>query len=159
MFGVHLLFALVAALIFTAILLAIGRGGYEGGGWATAVILFGILVLTSWAGGIWLHPVGPTVWGAAWMPFLVVGFVVALLLAAVSAHHRRRTALSAAEAAEAGEVVGTTATAFLWIFAVCLIAAITLHYAYLDEQRLAGERRGDEAAPRNTMRQADQPVR
>ncbi|HWB14344.1 MAG TPA: hypothetical protein VG826_34280 [Pirellulales bacterium] len=160
MLGVHLLFALVVALVFTAILAAIGRGGYERGNWLTAVILFGILFLASWAGGIWLHPVGPTVWGAAWMPFVAVGFMVALLVAAVSAHHRRRTPRDAQEALEAEEVVGTTVTAFLWIFAVCLVAAITLHYAYLDERHLAGERRGHDAAPPSMAhRTADQPLR
>lgn len=152
----HLFFAILVAVVFTAILLAIGCGGYERGGWATALILFGILLLTSWAGGIWLHPVGPTVWGAAWMPFFVVGFVVALLVAAVAPSRHPRTRLAAEEAAEAKEVVGTTISAFLAILAVCLIAAITLHYAYVDEQRLAGERRGE---ANTAQRDVGQPVR
>ena len=156
MFGVHLLFALIVALVFTAILVAIGRGGYERANWATLVILFGILFLTAWAGGIWLHPVGPTIWGAAWMPFVAVGFVVALLVAAISPNRRPRTVVQAEESAEAKEVVNTTVTAFLWIFAVCLVAAITLHYAYLDEQRLAGERRGE---ANTAQRDTAQPVR
>lgn len=152
MFGVHLFFALVVAAVFAAILVAIGRGGYERANWATLVILFGILFLTTWAGGIWLHPVGPTIWGAAWMPFVAVGFVVALLVAAVSPRHQPRSLVKAEEKAEAEEVVSTTVSAFVWIFAVCLIAAITLHYAYLDEQRLAGERRGEaNTAQRNTV--------
>ena len=140
----HLFFALIVALVFTIILVAIGRGNaYERGSWATALVLFGVLFLTSWAGGIWLHPVGPQIFGAAWMPFLLMGFVIALLIAAMSPGHRPRNRVAAEEAAEAEEVVGTTVTAYLAIFAVCLIAAITLHYAYLDEQRLAGERRGE----------------
>jgi hypothetical protein len=159
MFSIHVFFALVVALVFTGILLAIRRGGYERGNWLTAVILFGILFLTSWAGGIWLHPLGPTVWGAAWMPFVAVGFLVALLVAAVSDKARRRAPVDAQQAAEAEEVVGTTVTAFLWIFAVCLIAAITLHYAYRDE-RLAHKARGDDAAQRSTVhRSTNQPIR
>jgi hypothetical protein len=156
MFSVHLLFALAVALVFTAVLVAIGRGGYERANWATLVILFGILFLTTWAGGVWLHPVGPAIWGTAWMPFVAVGFVVALLVAAISPRRRPQTAVQAEEAAEAREVVGTTVTAFLWIFAVCLVAAITLHYAYLDEQRLAGERRGE---ANTAQRTPVQPVR
>jgi hypothetical protein len=156
MFAVHLFFALLVAMVFTAILLAIGRGGYERAGWATAIILFSVLFLTSWAGGVWLHPVGPTIWGAAWMPFLAVGFVIALLVAAISPGHRPRTRLQAEEMADAKEVVNTSVTAFLWIFAVCLIAAITLHYAYVDETRLAGERRG---AAQTVQRDSGLPVR
>lgn len=156
MFAVHLFFAFLVALVFTAILLAIGRGGYERGGWTTALILFGVLFLTTWAGGIWLHPVGPTIWGAAWMPFLAVGFVIALLVAAIAPSGRPHSRLQAEEMAQAKEVVNTSVTAFLCIFAVCLIAAITLHYAYLDEERLAGERRG---SAQTVQRQSDLPVR
>ena len=132
MFTVHLAFAVVVAIVFTAILLAIGRGNaYERGGWATGLVMFGILFLTSWAGGLWLNPVGPRMFGAEWMPFLLMGFVVALLIAAMSPGRRPQSRVQAQEAAAAEEVVGTTVTAFFWILAICLIAAITLHYAYL----------------------------
>lgn len=133
MIWVHLLFAVIVAVAFTAILLAIGNGNaYERGGWGAALVLFGILLLTSWAGGVWLNPVGPQLLGAEWMPFVLMGFVVALLIAAMSPLHRPRNRVEAREADAADEVVSTTVTAFFWIFAVCLIAAITLHYAYID---------------------------
>ncbi|HVX15409.1 MAG TPA: hypothetical protein VHC22_29740 [Pirellulales bacterium] len=142
MVWIHVLFAVAVAIAFTAILFAIGRGNaYERGGWATALVLFGILFLTSWAGGIWLSPIGPQLFGAAWLPFLLMGFVVALLIAAMLPVRQPRTRIEAQESAAAEEVVGTTVTAFLWIFAVCLIAAITVHYAYRDQQR-AGEMAG-----------------
>ncbi len=143
MIMVHLGLAITVAIVFTAILVAIGRGGaYERANWSTALLLFLVLFLTTWAGGIWLSPVGPQLFGAAWLPFLFMGFVAALLIAAMSPGRRPRSQTEVQERAEAQEVVGTTVTAFVWIFAVCLIAAITLHYAYWDEQRLAGERRG-----------------
>ena len=132
MIWIHLLFAIAVAVAFTLILLAIGRGNaYEGSGWGTALVLFAILFLTSWAGGVWLSPVGPQLFGAQWMPFVLMGFVVALLVAAMTPH-RPRSRVAAEEAAAADEVVSTTVTAFFWIFAVALLAAITLHYAYID---------------------------
>ena len=132
MIWIHLLFAVAVAVCFTAILLAVGRGNaYEEGGWGAALILFAILFLTSWAGGIWLSPVGPQLFGAQWMPFVLMGFVVALLVAAMTPR-RPRNRVATVEAAAADEVVTTTVTAFFWIFAVALIAAITLHYAYID---------------------------
>lgn len=137
MIWVHLLFAVAVAIAFTAILFAVGRGGaYEQGGWGAALVLFAILFLTSWAGGVWLNPVGPRLFGAEWMPFVLMGFVVALLVAAMSPARRPRNRVEAQvqaqEAAAADEVVSTTLTAFFWVFAVALIAAITLHYAYID---------------------------
>lgn len=131
----HIVFAIVVALVFTAILAAIfGREGYEEGGWATALILFGVLFLTSWAGGVWLAPVGPQLFGVPWLPFVLMGFVAALLVAAMSPARPPRTAREAREQAEAQEVVGTTASAFVWILAVCMIFAITLHYAYRQQE-------------------------
>jgi hypothetical protein len=118
---------------FTAILLAIDKGNaYQRGGWGAALMLFAVLFLTSWAGGVWLSPMGPQLFGAQWMPFLLMGFVVALLVAAMSPVRRPRGRVEAQQAAAAEEVVSTTVSAFLWIFAICLIAAITLHYAYHD---------------------------
>lgn len=145
MVWIHVLFAVLAAIAFTAILLAIGRGNaYESGGWGAALILFAVLFLTSWAGGIWLHPLGPELFGAPWMPFVLTAFVVTMLVAAMSPVRRSRGQVEARQAAVAEEVVGTTVSAFLWIFAICLIAAITLHYAYHDE-RNAGPVAGRQA--------------
>lgn len=147
---IHIAIAIVVALVFTAILVAIfGRGGYEEGGWATALIVFGVLFLTSWAGGVWLTPVGPQLFGVPWLPFVLMGFVAALLLSAMSPARPPRTMREAREQADAQEVVATTASAFVWILAGCLIFAITLHYAY-QQQQVAGAR----AAPAARAAQA-----
>lgn len=72
-----------------------------------------------------------------------MGFVAALLLAAMSPGRPPRTTREAREQAEAQEVVSTTASAFVWILAVCMIFAITLHYAY-QQQQVAGRGMGPE---------------
>lgn len=48
------------------------------------LFFFTVLFLATWAGGLWLAPFGPTIWGVSWVGFLIVGLVVALLLAAVA---------------------------------------------------------------------------
>lgn len=53
----------------------------------TVFSLLVVLFLATWAGGIWLVPLGPRVWGAYWLGFLVVGILVALIIAAARASH------------------------------------------------------------------------
>ncbi|MCF8061723.1 MAG: hypothetical protein K9M82_04325 [Deltaproteobacteria bacterium] len=42
--------------------------------------LFLLILLATWAGGIWLRPFGPVVLGVHWFVFIVSGVVVVLLL-------------------------------------------------------------------------------
>src|SRR5689334_22780496 len=83
------LFALVISMICAALLLPLAarskiRSRFSGLEPASIFVLLLILFLATWAGGIWLVPFGPRLWGVAWGTFVVVGLVVALLMAAVS---------------------------------------------------------------------------
>jgi hypothetical protein len=73
-------FALVVALMLVVIFAVIFNIRPPGFGVAA---FFVIVFLASWAGGVWMTPLGPTGWGVYWLPFLLVGLMVALLLAAV----------------------------------------------------------------------------
>jgi hypothetical protein len=79
MFLPQFLFVLVLAVLLTA-LLAWGRGW--GWSWPTLIWLFTVLLLGSWALGVWFRPVGPPVRNFYWLPFVVASMIVALLLAA-----------------------------------------------------------------------------
>ncbi len=79
MFLVHFLFAALVAVLLTAIFAA---GFRIRGPWANAAAFFTILLLATWAGGIWHTPFGPPLWGVYWLPFLIVGLIFALMLAA-----------------------------------------------------------------------------
>lgn len=46
--------------------------------------LFLIIFLTTWAGGIWIKPFGPTLWGVHWLTFVLIGIIIALLLVVTS---------------------------------------------------------------------------
>jgi hypothetical protein len=70
-------FSLVIALLFSLIFAAIirRRGPRAGFFW-----FFMLILLTTWAGGIWARPLGPAIWGVNWLAFLVVGLIVAMLV-------------------------------------------------------------------------------
>ena len=80
MFFIDLLFALAIAIVFTLIFAAGFRRHAVGPG-----LLFFLLILflATWAGGLWVTPFGPVMWGASWLPFLLVGLFFALLLTAL----------------------------------------------------------------------------
>lgn len=81
LFLTHLVVALVIAVVLTLIF---SMGFRRTGPWP-GIVAFALLVFfAAWAGGIWISPFGPTLWGAFVMPFLVVGVIFALVLAAAS---------------------------------------------------------------------------
>jgi hypothetical protein len=128
MFFVHLLFALVAALILSAIFAV---GFRKTGPWENIFILFMLIFLISWAGGVWLSPIGPPLWGAYWVPFLLVGLMAALLLAAVPLARKRESTVELVDVKREKKeekaalfVMGT----FFWILILALIAILFFRY-------------------------------
>jgi len=81
MFVWDLIFALVVGLVFAAIFSLVFR---RTGPWASFFVFFVIIALASWAGGVWFRPVGPPVFGVFWIPFLIFGFIIAILMAAAA---------------------------------------------------------------------------
>src|SRR5215471_6809262 len=88
MLVIEFVFALVISIVCAAVLLPIAaQGGWRIGRTSldplALFILLLILFLATWAGGIWLVPIGPRLWGVAWASFVAVGFLVALLIGAL----------------------------------------------------------------------------
>lgn len=90
-----------------------------------------LIFLLSWAGGVWLTPMGPPLLGAYWLPFLLVGLTVALLLAAVPMGRKRESTVELVdvkrekkEEKAALMVMGT----FFWILVLTLIAVLFFRY-------------------------------
>jgi hypothetical protein len=122
------LFALVIAfLIFVVFLHGFRRVGPFGG-----VLWFFLIVLfASWAGGVWVRPVGPMLWGVYWVPFLVVGLMVALLLAASSPPRppgKPSKTIDEEKRKREAEVLGVSLSVFFWVMLVFLVIAISVHY-------------------------------
>lgn len=130
MFFGELLVVIAIALLFTFLLVVIFGTVWrsDSGGAAPFVWLFVILLFAIWAGGAWVGPAGPLILGVAWLPFLIVGFVVALLLAAAaeSGSRRRGRPVSAEAGDESALQAFGVASLVLLIILVAAIAAAYL---------------------------------
>jgi hypothetical protein len=126
----HLMLALVMALVLSAIF---ALGFRRTGPWASVPLFFLIIFLASWAGGIWLAPVGPPLWGTYWLPFLMVGLVFALLLAAIPPTKNEKSTVElinqekrARERRKAFLALGVS----LWILLGLFAAVIIIRYVH-----------------------------
>jgi hypothetical protein len=79
-----------------------------------------------WAGGVWVTPVGPPIFGVYWLPFLLIGLFVVLLIAAGSTPERRPPAETVAREEEAA--LGLSA--FFWVLLLVLAIAIAAGYSW-----------------------------
>ncbi len=123
---------------FVALIVALLLGGLMGwerpgapGGPASVLFLFAIIFLATWAGGVWLVPFGPIMWGVAWLPFVAVALFVALLVAALVPPRRRRATVTEEQKMEkrAGDEAEAVLTGFFWVFVLALVAAVIIGYA------------------------------
>lgn len=127
MFFIDLLLALVVALVVSSIF---AFGFRRRGLWPRFWLFFLVVFLFTWAGGIWLHPIGPTIKGVFWIPFLLIALLIALFLAAAvpRSHIQSRTSespdLKKARRSEVNAFLGV----FFWILVMILIAAIVVRY-------------------------------
>lgn len=131
----ELLIALVIAAILSAILFGVGWGPpYREGTRGGLLAWFVILLLVVWAGGVWVTPFGPHLRGVAWIPFVITGVLVLLLLfTAVPRPWRlprtRREAVEQAEIARQEEIIGASAFGCLfWLLMFALIVVLLSRY-------------------------------
>jgi hypothetical protein len=126
MFALDFLIALITALLLTAIFAGVLRGRRHG---AELIFFFVILLLATWAGGLWITPFGPTVRGISWVSFVLVGLIFALILtAAIPAATRRRPDIPSKNRTD--KVAIRVFDMFFWILAGSLVAVIILGYIF-----------------------------
>lgn len=94
-----------------------------------------MIFLGKWAGGIWIRPVGPALWGIKWLSFLLAGLLLALLLAGHVPLHppqNRRETLNMleriAQEKKMEEITYVSLNLFFWVMVFVLIAAIITRY-------------------------------
>jgi hypothetical protein len=118
---------MVVAIVIGLVLIALASALFDyRGPWSTFWSLLLIIVLATWAGGVWLTPFGPTWFGVTWLPFLFTGLLIIVLLAAATGtprYGRSRYVVAEEAAAEA-----TALSVFFWIVLVALLAGILLAY-------------------------------
>ncbi len=144
MFVLELLIAVAVALLLAAVLVfplrRRGPGPLEG-----LLFFFLIIFLAAWAGGLWLTPIGPVAYGVPWVGFVVVGVILALILAAAATPRRRlpkpgKPAVPRTEAeaeveatppeVKAGEAVAVTLGVLFYLALFAMLLTIILHYAW-----------------------------
>jgi hypothetical protein len=124
-------FALIVALLLVVIFAVIFDIRPPGFGVAA---FFVIVFLASWAGGIWLTPPGPVNWGSYWLPFLLVGVMVALLMAAVRTPPPEESSIELVDRRKRKArrwAAATTLSIFFWILVGMLLLAIVNRYTPL----------------------------
>lgn len=126
MFLAELLFALAMAILFTLIFaLGFKRPGPWAAWWTFLVVVF----LAAWAGSLWLSPAGPAFIEIYWLPILIIAFIVALLLAAVTPPPKAPSNVETISQVHKEETATETAfDIFFWILLISLLILILLGY-------------------------------
>ena len=131
-FFLELITALIVALVLSSLIaLATRREGKRTGLFWFFIILF----FATWAGGIWVKPFGPTLFGIHWVMYILIGLIIALILAASGPHGaprgRRETLEMLEEVKQEQEIEKFTyvgLSMFFWVLLVILLAAIVIRY-------------------------------
>jgi hypothetical protein len=124
----HLLIALgVAVVLSIALVLALGRESAFAGFAVTLVVI----MLMSWAGGVWMRPIGPAAGGVYWLPFVLTGLLAALL---IGTFHYAKTVKQAPipqrlkdERVHQAKVTAELGLLF-WVLLIVLVAVIGAAY-------------------------------
>jgi hypothetical protein len=122
----------IIAVLITGLYMFMTR---EAGQRTGLIWLFLIIFLAIWAGGIWLRPFGPMVWGIHWIVFLSVGLIIVLFLFILiprKAPRGRQETLDMLDRIEEEKklekVAYITLSVFFWVLLSVLVIAIILHY-------------------------------
>jgi hypothetical protein len=126
------LVSLAVALLICVVFVLLTRSNIRqtGFGW-----FFLLILIATWAGGIWLKPFGPS-WGKIhWLQFLIAGLLVALLFAmfapfkAPRGRHETLDQLQdIAHQKELQKVTYVTLGIVFWVVLIILITAIAIRY-------------------------------
>jgi len=116
-----LLSAFVALMLSMVFFVGFARANWKAG----LAFYFLILFLATWAGGIWIVPVGPSFNGLFWMPFVAAGLLFALLLTAVLSKTTRQGQIDAhaGPAPKPGVMAATDAFFRLLVIGLAIVIA------------------------------------
>jgi hypothetical protein len=116
--------ALVVAFIITILFSVLLKNkGPWGGLWVVFIVIF----LASWAANLWVHPFGPQLGGVSIVPVIIVGLIIAVILAAVTrpARGNKPPKVEAEQQEPPKDAVNAvTVGVFYWVLLVILIFTI-----------------------------------
>jgi uncharacterized membrane protein len=119
------LIAFVIALFFTIVLVASGRKHRS---WKRIITIFMIILFASWAGGVWVTPVGPAILGIYWVSFFIVALILALIMETVSALHAAPQDISKKDTRKEEESLEILISTSFLILLIIFIAVIIIGY-------------------------------
>lgn len=119
------LIALIIALFFTTILAVSGKKHRT---WKRVITIFLIMLFASWAGGIWITPVGPAILGIYWLSIFVVALILALIMETVSAMHASPSDVSKKETKKEEETLEVLISTSFLILLIIFIIVIVIGY-------------------------------
>lgn len=124
---IEFLFAIVFGILLTLIFRSLFK---RPGPWSRGIVFFLVVFLAAWVGGIWIAPFGPTLFGGYWLPFLLAGLFMALVLAAVMPKSEKPKPPKGIEEPVAREnfVSAKRFDIFFYILLGGMLAAIVLGY-------------------------------
>ena len=128
MFLIDLLVALVISLLLVLIFSILFRSRIP---WGSFWIFLLMVFLLTWAGGVWIRPFGPTIYNATWLPFLIFGIFIVILLAAVipaSPPSAQPRTVERGQRTEPALSALAGLTIFFWIILILTLAAILAAY-------------------------------
>jgi hypothetical protein len=128
MFWKDFVCALLVSLVLSTVFIAAFR---KRGPWG-ASIFFAVVFLAAWAGGLWFPPLGPPMGGVYWLPFLIVGLIFALLLAAAVSPMPPDTTIQLLEKGEKGgqEKKSMVLGIYFWLMVFALVVLIITRYSH-----------------------------
>ena len=125
------LLAFFIAIVLSLVLVGIFGWQHPGriGIWPSIVFLVLILFAATWAGGAWIHKAGPH-WGSLyWVPFVVVGIFLALLIATlIPPGQRPRNRREALEQVDRRRESGALIGILVWIVLIALFVIALVRY-------------------------------
>jgi hypothetical protein len=120
---------LIAAFLVTLLLtgLLVGLLGWRHpknrAAFPAALFLFLVMMPLIWAAAVWSSPYGPPLLGVYWLPFLIPGLLLVLLILAITS----RGSSNGPEDAT-GKSVSIVFGGFFWALLIALVAAVILGY-------------------------------
>lgn len=127
-FFVDFFYAAFVALILAFLFVVVFR---RSGPWESFGLFFVVLFLLAWAGGVWLVPLGPVLWGSPFLGFVIVGAVAALLLGAIPPARPAEPPRSEPGGAVPDPAARPVISLLLWIFLLVVVISIAVNYAVI----------------------------
>lgn len=127
MFVAEFFVALIIAFVLSMLLVAALGWEYpnRSGLFPSFLVLFLLLLGLIWAGGVWVQPIGPTIYHIPWLGFLVIGLIATLLIVALIPPRRRVREVPVSEPETAA---GAALGIFFWILMLFLAIVIIAYY-------------------------------